>query len=100
AMRRFEKIPDIDPLLIRQTYFRFANAFKEMLSQEELILQPILLLVFTTDEWYQIANESDAFGFAMDVVQVDTMMTSSDQGSNEVQNKSEFDAGKITKNFP
>lgn len=100
TVRRFERMSDIDFHLVRETYIRFVNAFREMLQQEELIFQPIISLVFTNDDWLQMANESDAFGFAMGVVQVDTLPTSSEQEPNRVQNKSEFDTEKITKNLP
>ncbi len=68
ALRRMERLPLVDIELERKTYNRFAGAFREMLLQEELILLPVMLSTLSEEVWWQIAIESDAFGYAMGVV--------------------------------
>lgn len=100
AMRRLEGMSHTDFQLIKQTYIRFEKSFREMLLQEELILKPIIAFVFTNDDWFQIANESDAFGFAMGVVQADTETTSPKQKDNEIQHRSKFEQANKLENIP
>ncbi|EBN0317399.1 DUF438 domain-containing protein, partial [Salmonella enterica subsp. enterica serovar Typhi] len=43
----------------------FATEFESMIFKEESILLMILLESFTQDDWIQIAEESDAYGYAI-----------------------------------
>ncbi|MBF8969685.1 DUF438 domain-containing protein [Streptococcus sp. NLN76] len=54
---------DIGP--IRQAFDQFASEFEEMIFKEESILLMILLETFSQDDWLAIANESDAYGYAI-----------------------------------
>lgn len=46
-------------------YTAFEREFKEMIFQEETIIVPILQTIFSESDWLAVANESDAFGYAI-----------------------------------
>lgn len=60
-----DQLPDQDISLVRQTFEAFADEFEQMIFKEESILLMILLEIFTQDDWLQIAQESDAIGYAI-----------------------------------
>lgn len=60
-----DQLPNIDVNHVRVTYEAFSKAFKMMIFQEEAILLPVLVSIFKEKDWYQIAQESGAFGYAM-----------------------------------
>ena len=62
--RQFEQ-PEIDFTRVRKRYDAFEKEFKEMIYQEEAIILPILQSIFSEDDWLAIANESEAFGYAI-----------------------------------
>ena len=50
---------------VRATFENFAAEFEAMIFKEESILLMILLESFTQDDWLKIAEESDAYGYAI-----------------------------------
>lgn len=65
AYQKMLKFPDIDMLEIKEAFAEFEYEFNEMIFKEEAILINILLEALTVDDWYQIAQESDAYGYAI-----------------------------------
>lgn len=51
--------------LFRKRFDIFEKRFKEMIFQEDEIILPILQSIFSEDDWFDIANESSAFGYAI-----------------------------------
>ena len=49
----------------KEAFEAFATEFESMIFKEESILLMILLESFTQDDWLQIAEESDAYGYAI-----------------------------------
>lgn len=49
----------------RAHFENFAKEFEEMIFKEEAILLMILLETFTQDDWLQVAEDSDAYGYAI-----------------------------------
>ena len=47
------------------TYQAFVQEFKEMIFKEEAILIPLLLSLFSEDDWLAIAKDSPEFGYAI-----------------------------------
>ena len=50
---------------VKEDFEAFATEFESMIFKEESILLMILLESFTQDDWLQIAEESDAYGYAI-----------------------------------
>ncbi|MCW1043180.1 DUF438 domain-containing protein, partial [Streptococcus anginosus] len=50
---------------ISSAFEAFAKEFEEMIFKEEAILLMILLETLTQDDWLAIAEESDAYGYAI-----------------------------------
>ena len=50
---------------VRATFENFVAEFEAMIFKEESILLMILLESFTQDDWLKIAEESDAYGYAI-----------------------------------
>ncbi len=65
AVKKQFKQPEIDFTRVRKRYDAFEKEFKEMIYQEEAIILPILQSIFSEDDWLAIANESEAFGYAI-----------------------------------
>lgn len=59
------QLPQVSIDDVSQSFERFAKEFEEMIFKEEAILLMILLETFTQDDWFQIAQESDAYGYAI-----------------------------------
>ena len=47
------------------TYLAFVQEFKDMIFKEEAILIPLLLSLFSEDDWLAIAKDSPEFGYAI-----------------------------------
>ena len=67
------------------TYQAFVQEFKDMIFKEEAILIPLLLSLFSEDDWLAIAKDSPEFGYA--IIQPDKEWTPSrvkfgEQGEN------------------
>lgn len=60
-----EQLPDIAIDEVRQSYEAFEYEFSEMIFKEEAILINILLEALTPADWYQIAQESDTYGYTI-----------------------------------
>ncbi|MFC3920582.1 hypothetical protein [Streptococcus lactarius] len=58
-------LPDSDILEVKKCFEAFAQEFEGMIFKEESILLMILLESFTQDDWLSIAEESDAYGYAI-----------------------------------
>lgn len=58
-------LPDASYELIRKTFDKFAYEFKDMIFQEEALILPLLQMKFREEDWNAVANESDAFGYAL-----------------------------------
>ena len=52
-------------LQVKELFEAFAQEFEGMIFKEESILLMILLEAFTQDDWLSIAEESDAYGYAI-----------------------------------
>ncbi|MFQ7323275.1 MAG: hypothetical protein ACLRPC_01555 [Streptococcus sp.] len=50
---------------VKERFEAFAQEFEAMIFKEESILLMILLEAFTQDDWLSIAEESDAYGYAI-----------------------------------
>lgn len=59
------KLPEISIAEVSQAFETFAHEFEEMIFKEEAILLMILLEALTQDDWLAIADESDAYGYAI-----------------------------------
>ena len=57
------------------TYQAFVQEFKDMIFKEEAILIPLLLSLFSEDDWLAIAKDSPEFGYA--IIQPDKEWTPS-----------------------
>lgn len=57
------------------TYKAFVQEFKDMIFKEEAILIPLLLSLFSEDDWLAIAKDSPEFGYA--IIQPDKEWTPS-----------------------
>lgn len=60
-----ERMTNLDFTHIQKTYDLFEQKCKDMIFQEETFLLPVLLAYFAEDDWVAVAEESDAFGYAM-----------------------------------
>lgn len=60
-----KKLPDSSISEVKEGFEAFAQEFEGMIFKEESILLMILLEAFTQDDWLSIAEESDAYGYAI-----------------------------------
>ena len=60
-----EQLPDSTIQEVKDKFETFAAEFEAMIFKEESILLMILLESFTQDDWLKIAEESDAYGYAI-----------------------------------
>lgn len=65
VMTKSAELPEGDFSDVQIAYSAFEHEFKEMIFKEESILLPMVLSFFTEDDWLAIAEESDAFGYAI-----------------------------------
>lgn len=65
AQTAVEQLPDLTNEEISSAFEAFAKEFEEMIFKEEAILLMILLETLTQDDWLAIAEESDAYGYAI-----------------------------------
>ena len=65
AMATVKLLPEVSISIVKETFEAFATEFESMIFKEESILLMILLESFTQDDWIQIAEESDAYGYAI-----------------------------------
>lgn len=65
AQTAVEQLPDLTIGEISSAFEAFAKEFEEMIFKEEAILLMILLETLTQDDWLAIAEESDAYGYAI-----------------------------------
>lgn len=63
--KRSIQLEDEDFTHFRKRFDIFEKKFKEMIFQEEELILPILQSIFSEDDWFDIANESSAFGYAI-----------------------------------
>lgn len=97
VIRQIDHVPDVDFIHIQKTYAAFRDEFIEMIFQEEKLMLPILIALFSEADWNDIAAESDAFGYAL--VEVDTNMVSEIKKYNEFESRNEnipFGSGYLT----
>lgn len=59
------ELPDANIALVRKTFDTFSKELKEMIFQEEALILPILQAEFSEEDWLAVAEESDAFGYAL-----------------------------------
>ncbi|WP_155970957.1 DUF438 domain-containing protein [Streptococcus ruminantium] len=50
---------------LKENFEVFAKEFEEMIFKEEAILLMILLEIFTQDDWIQVAEDSNVYGYAI-----------------------------------
>ena len=60
-----EQLPDTSIQEVKDKFETFADEFEAMIFKEESILLMILLESFHQDDWLKIAEESDAYGYAI-----------------------------------
>ena len=60
-----EQLPDTSIQEVKDKFEAFAAEFEAMIFKEESILLMILLESFHQDDWLKIAEESDAYGYAI-----------------------------------
>lgn len=65
AFQKMEQFPNISMAEVKEVFAEFEYEFNEMIFKEEAILINILLEALTIENWYQIAQESDAYGYAI-----------------------------------
>ena len=65
AMDAAKELPDSAISEVKERFEAFAQEFEAMIFKEESILLMILLEAFTQDDWLSIAEESDAYGYAI-----------------------------------
>ena len=65
AQAAVNKLPEIAITEVSSAFEAFAKEFEEMIFKEEAILLMILLETLTQDDWLAIAEESDAYGYAI-----------------------------------
>lgn len=65
AYQKMEQFPDLLMSEVQAAFAEFEFEFNEMIFKEEAILINILLEALSIDDWYQIAQESDAYGYAI-----------------------------------
>lgn len=65
AYKKMEQFPDIPMQEVQKAFAEFEFEFNEMIFKEEAILINILLEALSIDDWYQIARESYAYGYAI-----------------------------------
>ena len=60
-----EQAGDASVTQVLATYQAFVQEFKDMIFKEEAILIPLLLSLFSEDDWLAIAKDSPEFGYAI-----------------------------------
>ena len=65
ALVAAKSLPEVPISAVKEAFETFATEFESMIFKEESILLMILLESFTQDDWIQIAEESDAYGYAI-----------------------------------
>ncbi|WP_248034693.1 DUF438 domain-containing protein [Streptococcus sp. oral taxon 431] len=65
ALGTVRSLPEASISIVKADFEAFATEFESMIFKEESILLMILLESFTQDDWIQIAEESDAYGYAI-----------------------------------
>lgn len=80
-----DQAEDASVAQVLATYHAFVQEFKDMIFKEEAILIPLLLSLFSEDDWLAIAKDSPEFGYA--IIQPDKEWTPSrvkfgEQGEN------------------
>lgn len=81
VLRQAEAFPDIRIEQIHQAFEVFASEFEAMIFKEEAILLMILLETFTQEDWIAIAENSDAYGYA--IIKPQQQWLSKKKSSNE-----------------
>lgn len=65
AYKTMEQLPEIGFDKAKETFKAFEFEFNEMIFKEEAILLNILIESLKVHDWYDIAQESDAYGYAV-----------------------------------
>lgn len=60
-----DQAEDASVAQVLATYHAFVQEFKDMIFKEEAILIPLLLSLFSEDDWLAIAKDSPEFGYAI-----------------------------------
>ena len=60
-----DQAEDASVAQVLATYQAFVQEFKDMIFKEEAILIPLLLSLFSEDDWLAIAKDSSEFGYAI-----------------------------------
>ncbi|KOR12749.1 hypothetical protein AMC75_05665 [Staphylococcus carnosus] len=68
--KRIEKIGEIEWRHVETAFIEFEAVFIEMLKQERLLLVPLMQEQISPVEWAQIAVESSAFDYAIEVPEI------------------------------
>lgn len=65
AYKTMEALPEVGFAKAKETFAAFEFEFNEMIFKEEAILLNILIESLKVEDWYDIAQESDAYGYAI-----------------------------------
>lgn len=67
--KRVAKIDEVEWRHIQNAYTEFESGLTDMLRQEEILFIPLIQEDISPVEWQQIAQESSAFGYAIEVTE-------------------------------
>lgn len=97
--RQIIQQPDMNFTHLRKTFDMFEKEFRNMIFQEDAIILPVLLSIFSEDDWLAIAKESDAFGYAMIESEEEVFIGKSDdsmKSDTELTKNIRFGGGYLT----
>lgn len=67
--KRAAKLEEVEWRHIESAYIELESSLMDMLRQEELLLIPLMQEDISAVEWQQIAQESSAFGYAIEITE-------------------------------
>lgn len=68
--KRVAKLEEVDWRHIQNAYTELESSLTDMLRQEEILFIPLMQEDISAVEWQQIAQESSAFGYAIEVPEI------------------------------
>lgn len=68
--KRVAKLEEVDWRHIQNAYTELESSLTDMLRQEEILFIPLMQEDISAVEWQQIAHESSAFGYAIEVTKI------------------------------
>ncbi len=65
AKRQIDQLPNIELTNVQKMYDTFEKEFLDMIYREEKLILPVLIATFSEEDWQAIANEGEAFSYAL-----------------------------------